>query len=175
MRFIVLVLPFVLFNVTLSKQEARRRDRNRHSGRRAIRDDDDDNKDDTGQCELAITCKGPTTTSTTPVKLPIRGPRGPSGRQGEKGEKGDKGEQGEPGIQGEPGVPGKFFSPAFEKRHVRFVFICVYVFATPPLHVIRHRWNSFYKPHCTHGFTLDLPFRHVFHFLLIFVLVFPLC
>lgn len=107
MRIIVLVLPFVLFNVTLSKQEGRKRDRNRHSGRRAIRDGDDDDKDDTGQCELAITCKGPTTTSTTPVKLPIRGPRGPSGRQGEKGEKGDKGEQGEPGIQGEPGVPGK--------------------------------------------------------------------
>jgi len=107
MRFILLVLPFVLVIVTGGKGDAKRRDRNRHSGRRAIPEDEDED-DGFGQCELAITCKGTTTTNSAPVKLPIRGPRGPSGKQGEKGQRGDKGAEGEPGKQGEPGVPGMY-------------------------------------------------------------------
>lgn len=105
MRFIFLILPFVL--LTVAGGEAKKRDRNRHSGRRAIPEEEED--DGLGQCELAITCKGTTTTNTAPVKLPIRGPRGPPGKQGDKGEKGDKGTDGEPGKQGEPGVPGRTF------------------------------------------------------------------
>jgi hypothetical protein len=70
---------------------------------------------DGGVCELEINCRPPTGTpgdpssssSSTPVKLPIRGPRGPPGLQGEKGERG------EDGLPGLPGLPGQLLPGLF--------------------------------------------------------------
>ncbi|XP_045208340.1 hibernation-associated plasma protein HP-27-like [Mercenaria mercenaria] len=101
MKPFVLVVPFVLFAFITCKKDSSRRERNRHSGRRAVRDDRLNSG--VGQCELEISCKGETAGST-PVKLPIKGPKGPPGRQGAKG---DPGKPGTPGTPGTPGLPGK--------------------------------------------------------------------
>lgn len=98
MKPFVLVVPFVLFAFTVCKKDSTRRERNRHSGRRAVRDDTFNSAN--GQCELEISCKGDTSDGT-PVKLPIKGPRGPPGRLGEKGEPGKQGEPGTPGLPGQ--------------------------------------------------------------------------
>ena len=97
----VLCVSFVLFSSITCKKDSPRRERNRHSGRRALEDEKINSA--TGQCELAISCKGETT-QTTPVKLPIKGPKGPPGRQGPKGEQGEAGKPGSPGTPGKPGT-----------------------------------------------------------------------
>ena len=96
MRSHIIIVPFLILAVVDCKRE-----RTRHSGRRAVQADDT-NKSTGYQCELEISCKGDAATNATnaPVKLPIKGPRGPAGRTGEKGE------PGEPGISGTPGLPG---------------------------------------------------------------------
>ncbi|KAH3700064.1 complement C1q-like protein 4 [Dreissena polymorpha] len=109
---LVLVVAVFTLNVALSKRDGDRRDMIRHSTHRATRDDEQD-VPETSHCELEIKCKGETSTSSSPVRLPIRGPRGPAGRPGEKGV------QGEPGIPGKPGEPGKSAVPA--KRFAFFV------------------------------------------------------
>ena len=57
-----------------------------------------------GYCELEVNCRGAGDNGViqTPMKLPIRGPPGPSGPPGERG---SPGEDGMPGL---PGLPGKF-------------------------------------------------------------------
>ena len=96
MKSTILLVPFLLLTITHGK-----RDRSRHSGHRSVQGDESgDVIRNHGQCELEITCKGETS-SRTPVRLPIKGPRGPQGRPGEKGA------PGEPGIPGTPGLPGK--------------------------------------------------------------------
>lgn len=62
---------------------------------------------DNGSCELEITCPSDQLFPAEeeggngPVRLPIRGPKGPPGP------KGDKGETGNDGMPGERGPPGK--------------------------------------------------------------------
>jgi len=55
-----------------------------------------------GVCSLQVTCKGTASTDdvnlSTPVKLPIKGPRGSPGPPGERGPPGPPGEAGAPGI-----------------------------------------------------------------------------
>lgn len=51
-----------------------------------------------GFCELEVHCKGESTTGSLPVRLPIKGARGPPGPPGEKGEKGADGGPGYPGL-----------------------------------------------------------------------------
>ena len=58
-----------------------------------------------GFCSLHVTCKGTASSDdvnlSTPVKLPIKGPRGTPGPQGERGP---------PGPAGTPGAPGEMSS-----------------------------------------------------------------
>ncbi|WAR04406.1 C1QT3-like protein [Mya arenaria] len=101
MKALLLILLFLIYAISMTYGKGdgeQRRDKTRHSGRRQVSEVGDDIT--SGHCELEITCKGDTT-SRTPVRLPIRGPRGPAGRPGEKGP------SGEPGIPGKQGVPGK--------------------------------------------------------------------
>lgn len=76
------------------------------NGRRSkVKVEEGDGGGGAGVCELEVNCRGGTyPDSSTPVKLPIRGPRGPPGTQGEKGERGDD------GIPGVPGVPGELYN-----------------------------------------------------------------
>ena len=97
MKSQTLIVPLLLFVVVDCRRESRK-DRSRHNGRRAVRDEANDEVQ--GTCELEISCKGDTM-QTAPVRLPIKGPRGPAGKPGMKGD------QGEPGTPGEAGLPGK--------------------------------------------------------------------
>ena len=97
MKLLRILVPLYLLVVIECRREARR-DRSRHAGRRAVRDEASSQAQ--GTCELEISCKGDNTQSA-PVKLPIKGPRGPSGKTGSKGERG------EPGKPGAAGLPGK--------------------------------------------------------------------
>lgn len=94
-----IIVPLLLIVAIECRRESRR-DRNRHNGRRAVRDEEGDTSQ--GTCELEISCKGDSMQSA-PVKLPIKGPRGPPGKPGTKGE------QGEPGMPGKEGLPGQSY------------------------------------------------------------------
>ena len=96
MKPLRLIVPLLLFVIIECRRDSRR-DKSRHTGRRAVRDEAGDQVQ--GTCELEISCKGDSVQSA-PVKLPIKGPRGPAGKPGTKGERG------EPGKTGAPGLPG---------------------------------------------------------------------
>lgn len=76
----------------LATVNSSRRIRNRKGLRDKLADDSQ------GTCELEISCKG---NVNSPVRLPIKGPRGHPGIAGEKGA------DGLPGNPGIPGSPGK--------------------------------------------------------------------
>ena len=70
-----------------------------------------------GFCELEVHCKGESTTGSLPVRLPIKGARGPPGPPGEKGEK---------GADGGPGYPGLFeLAPYLNLKFVLNYFECL--------------------------------------------------
>ncbi|KAK3597037.1 hypothetical protein CHS0354_022045 [Potamilus streckersoni] len=94
-----IIVSFVCLSV--SHVTCSRRLRNRRPGTRAVRENGD-----LGTCELELTCRGEV---NLPVKLPIKGPKGPPGNQGAKGEPGEQGPAGRPGKSAKPASKVAFF------------------------------------------------------------------
>lgn len=76
-QFLAIVVVFLAYTVAAKRGDTRSRNR----GAGALRKTRDGDSDE-GMCDLELSCRGDT---TVPIKLPIRGPRGPAGTDGEKG------------------------------------------------------------------------------------------